>query len=680
MRNKLPRGKLAIIGDVHGELEALLALLGHLGVDIDKCTSPRKLVFLGDLVDRGPDSPGVVALVRRLVDAGLAQVVLGNHELNLLRDEKKAGNWWFHGQPDPRYASRLLTDASERQEIVTFFDSLPLALERHDLLVVHACPEPLAEVTDGNPGQLYADAEFAILAGYDEVALARARSGEKRLKAMKTPEPMDEELSASADLDVAKQMRNPVKVVTSGTEAPAGKVFQDAGDQCRVVRRTRWWDAWADKPTIVGHYWREKVRQPNDELFAGIEPFAWSNNMFCVDYSVGKRYKARAAGLEPNRDYGLAAMLWPEKTLMFDDGDKQATTGFDAAARSEEMHEGGGPYDAYISDEDDAILNKIWDKRGKAERRKKAAEGNAKARAALYGHLAGDALGVPYEFTKPHALPADITWTGHGSHDQPPGTWSDDGALMLATAASLGEKRGFDSEDVGQRFVRWRDAGEMAAGGKVFDVGGATDAAIDRLRDGTRAVDAGGRGEYNNGNGSLMRILPVSLWTALDSVAVQIDRAHEASRITHGHARSQVCCAVHSVLVGLLAQGVSRQDALDRAFELVAAEYARRDDATHAMELAAIRSFDLRSGSGYVVDCLLSAWSAVRDADDYVDAVTRAVRYGNDTDTTAAVAGGLAGLVFGAGAVPNDWHSSLRLDPEHIHVIEQFVAALPLPG
>ena len=127
---------------------------------------------------------------------------------------------------------------------------------------------------------------------------------------------------------------------------------------------------------------------------------------------------------------------------------------------------------------------------------------------AIYGHLCGDALGVPYEFNEPEQIDA-VTWRGHGTHDQPPGTWSDDGALMLALLDSL-LSSGFDTADQGRRALAWKDEGRYAVDGLVFDIGGATSQALAALRAGVPAEQAGAASAL--GNGSLMRILP-SRWS-----------------------------------------------------------------------------------------------------------------------------------------------------------------------
>ena len=136
-------GSIDVVGDVHGEIEALNALLHHLGYD-ESGSHPekRRLVFLGDLTDRGPDSPAVVNLVQSLVEAGRAQCILGNHDLNILLGLHKHDNPWFYGKEfhtnDGSLLPQVLADDATREKVTNFFRTLPLALEREGLRVVHA--------------------------------------------------------------------------------------------------------------------------------------------------------------------------------------------------------------------------------------------------------------------------------------------------------------------------------------------------------------------------------------------------------------------------------------------------------------------------------------------------------------------------------------------------------------
>lgn len=204
-------------------------------------------------------------------------------------------------------------------------------------------------------------------------------------------------------------------------------------------------------------------------------------------------------------------------------------------------------------------------------------------RGALYGHLCGDALGVPYEFLAPEDVPAEIAWRGGGAHNQPAGTFSDDGALMLAAAASFLDCARFDADDFGRRCVAWLDDGYMACGGSAFDVGRTTRRAIDRLRAGCPAEQAGALDPAQAGNGALMRILPVALWTSADPLEIQIEIASRASRVTHGASASRVTCAAYALLVRGLLRDRTPGDALQHAWAaLDAAPIIAQNPALHA--------------------------------------------------------------------------------------------------
>jgi hypothetical protein len=318
-----------VIGDVHGEIEPLRELLGRLGYDAEgKHSGGRRLVFVGDLGDRGPDSPAVIALVKGMVELGVAQCVLGNHELNLLRSELKPGNEWFM---DPGHSRAL----GEFEHSMAFFASLPLALERADLRVVHAAWVP------GEIAALRAERESTVeiyrrfehrtqealrMEGLLERARAEESEWAERLFEEKATVPL---LTALGECDERYQMGNPVRVATSGVERLARVPFWSSG-KWRMCDRVNWWDEYQDDvPVIVGHYWRQvkpvkasqhAVSKPN--AFAHVSPTAWvgaKKNVFCVDFSVGARYQERRARVT-QFDTHLAAMRWPERELWFESG------------------------------------------------------------------------------------------------------------------------------------------------------------------------------------------------------------------------------------------------------------------------------------------------------------------------------------------------------------------------
>ena len=283
----------------------------------------------------------------------------------------------------------------------------------------------------------------------------------------------------------------------------------------------------------------------------------------------------------------------------------------------------------------------------------------------LYGLLIGDALGVPYEFHPPAQIPelARIEFEPppgfRRAHDGvPPGTWSDDGAHALCLLESLLYRKTLDLEDLGRRLVNWHELGYMAVDGRVFDMGIQTGEALANLRAGTPALKAGPSGERANGNGSLMRVLPLALWHRGDDAALARD-AMLQSRVTHGHMRSQVCCALYCLWARRTLEGVA--DAWTQAVASFRDLYPEGMEQRQELETALhLDSPEPGRGSGYVVDCLRSARDCVAAGASYEQVVKAAIALGHDTDTTAAVAGGIAGLRDGLEAIPERWRSGLR--------------------
>jgi ADP-ribosylglycohydrolase len=285
---------------------------------------------------------------------------------------------------------------------------------------------------------------------------------------------------------------------------------------------------------------------------------------------------------------------------------------------------------------------------------------------AVWGHLVGDAVGVPYEFMSASYI-SNVEFGVTGTHRQPPGTWSDDGALMLATLDSLlrdgtNEDTRFDASDQAQRFLAWADKGAYTPDGDGrFDIGNATSAGLSAVRRGTPAEKAGGTDERSNGNGSLMRILPLALVERDVDDETLVEHAHRSSAITHGHPYSKATCALYVLVARRLIGGSPRARALEDARARLRVNYqARPDSSTWLDALDHIETYPTRSGSGYVVNAFRSAWDALAGATAYRDTIERAVRYGNDTDTTACIAGGLAGLRWGIDGIPAEWLAGMR--------------------
>lgn len=332
-------GPLDVIGDVHGEIDALHDLLAQLGYTAGVHPEGRRLVFVGDLIDRGPDSPAVLRLVKQLCDAGQAQCVAGNHELNLARFDAKDDNYWFlQPERDSKYPQARIRPA-EKDTLLNFLDDLPLALERDGLRIVHACwnNDSVDSVRAlGNPGCGLADLYQRYQHDFNQRMLEnKMLSYVKREWRDIAPRLQDPDWDAvlmplKAQLDERNQMENPVAVLTSGEEQVAEAPFF-VGGKWRMCTRVKWWDNYTDDDVvIVGHYWRRYAEarevigdSHGPDLFAGIEPHHWmgpNKNVYCVDFSVGGRPLLRATD-EDARLCRLAALRVPEWQVMHDDGE-----------------------------------------------------------------------------------------------------------------------------------------------------------------------------------------------------------------------------------------------------------------------------------------------------------------------------------------------------------------------
>jgi ADP-ribosylglycohydrolase len=304
----------------------------------------------------------------------------------------------------------------------------------------------------------------------------------------------------------------------------------------------------------------------------------------------------------------------------------------------------------------------------------------------LWGAVIGDALGVPVEFeSRAQVARHPVTgMRGYGTYNQPAGTWSDDSSLLICTVESL--LSGFDTQDMAGRFVRWLDEGYWTPWGKVFDVGGATRRALYRIKQGVApdASQAGGDDEQSNGNGSLMRILPIALRFADASPSELVEYAHRASSLTHRHPRSQMACGIYCLIVAALLKGADPQAAYLRAIQAAQTIYQQPPYTGEMSGLARLLSGQLERvpeadirATGYVLDTLEASVWCLLNTYTFEQTVLRAVNLGDDTDTTGTVTGGLAGVYYGLGAIPTEWLASLARHKDLSRLFEAFVTTQP---
>jgi len=281
----------------------------------------------------------------------------------------------------------------------------------------------------------------------------------------------------------------------------------------------------------------------------------------------------------------------------------------------------------------------------------------------LLGVAVGDAIGVPVEF-KSRAYLQDnpvSDMTGNGTHKVPAGTFSDDGSLTFCLAEAL--TLDFDLNNIGQNFVNWYKNNYWTARGDVFDIGNTTRQAIYRLESGIRPDLAGGFDEDSNGNGSLMRILPLVFYMLDMESHYRFEITKQISSITHAHIRSVIACYYYLEFAYRLFEKKDKFEIYENLKKEITDDLLLFSDTSSEIDefnrLLGGNIFELPEekiqSSGYVVHTLEASIWCLLTTDNYKDAVLKAVNLGDDTDTTGAVTGGLAGLLYGADDIPKGW-------------------------
>ncbi|MFZ4931682.1 ADP-ribosylglycohydrolase family protein [Chryseobacterium sp. Mn2064] len=282
----------------------------------------------------------------------------------------------------------------------------------------------------------------------------------------------------------------------------------------------------------------------------------------------------------------------------------------------------------------------------------------------ILGVCIGDALGVPVEFRKREQLKrSPVTkMRALGTHHQPAGTWSDDSSLTLCLADSL--CNGYNLEDMALKFLQWYNAEIWTPHGRVFDIGIATRQAIYKVSKGYTPQLCGGTSEFDNGNGSLMRILPVLFYIKNFPIKARFDRIKEVSSITHRHIRSVISCFIYLEFLLEILNGAEKFEAYHKMQETVkyfldynpVCSQAEMDKFERILNKNIFEFDEEKIGSsGYVLHSLEASLWCFLNSESYSEAVLKAVNLGEDTDTTAAITGGIAGIYYGYENIPQEW-------------------------
>lgn len=302
----------------------------------------------------------------------------------------------------------------------------------------------------------------------------------------------------------------------------------------------------------------------------------------------------------------------------------------------------------------------------------------------LLGVAIGDALGVPVEFKSRLSIGKHPVkdMMGHGTHNQPPGTWSDDSSLTFCLAEAL--THDFDLNEVAQNFIQWLNQNYWTASASVFDVGFATRQAISKLQLGCLPHMAGGTEVSSNGNGSLMRILPLMFYMVDKPIDKRFELTQQVSSITHAHIHSVMACFYYLEFARYLFLGKDKYESyndlqieLPRFFSSLSicpSDLALFDRLLN-QAIFEPKVDDITS-SGYVLHTLEASIWCIMTTDTFKSAVLKAVNLGDDTDTTGAVTGGLAGLLYGLNSIPKKWIKQIAKSDDILNLGERLASKL----
>ena len=286
----------------------------------------------------------------------------------------------------------------------------------------------------------------------------------------------------------------------------------------------------------------------------------------------------------------------------------------------------------------------------------------------IVGFIIGDALGVPVEFnTRAERMNNPITeMIGYGTHSVPKGCWSDDTAMVLATMDAITEQNDINCSKIADNFLAWISEAKYTATDRVIGIGRGTLKALNKYETHEdEAEKCGGTAFYENGNGSLMRILPVAYYCYAKGKSEEevYSIVEKVSSITHRHEISIMGCFIYSEFAINLLEGKDLVGAYEAVQKIDYKKYFSPD--TIKEYIRVIRKnikflkLDDISSSGYVVDTLEAVLWILFNTTDFNQALIGAINLGDDTDTIGACTGGLAGIYYGIDSIKESWKKDL---------------------
>ncbi len=296
------------------------------------------------------------------------------------------------------------------------------------------------------------------------------------------------------------------------------------------------------------------------------------------------------------------------------------------------------------------------------------------------GFIVGDAMGVPVEFkNREELLKKPVTkMIGNGTHNQPEGTWSDDTSMMIATLDSINAKNGIDYEDIALKFAAFKNHGQYTPYHEVFDIGNTCARAIDKFEENhDDPLTCGLDDIYSNGNGSLMRILPIAYYAIQKHLKDNevLELVTNISKITHGHEISIMGCYIYTRYAMFLLNGKDKYSAYSMTkcvdYTMFSEETQKYYDRLLKDDISKLKVNDIKS-TGFVVDSLEACLWVLLQSENYKDAIIGAINLGGDTDTIGALTGGLAGILYGIDFIPKEWINKIARREYLEDIIEEF--------
>ncbi len=288
----------------------------------------------------------------------------------------------------------------------------------------------------------------------------------------------------------------------------------------------------------------------------------------------------------------------------------------------------------------------------------------------IIGFSIGDALGVPVEFTNREVRSRNPIkdMIGYGTYNVPEGTWSDDTSMTIATIDSIIKNNEINYDDIMNNFLLWKSCAKYTATNKVFDIGITTNNALNNYRYRRfRAIECGSLDFNQNGNGSLMRMLPIVFYLFVSNLNEdeKTKIINEVSSLTHAHEISRLGSKIYSdYILRLLVNNYNKIDAYN---------YIRNIDYTKTYSKESVEVYkrilqndisklslqEIKS-DGYVVNTLEACLYVILTTNSYEEAMIKAINLGNDTDTIGAISGSIAGIIYKYKNIPERWLTKLK--------------------